>query len=158
MDRDGESLLEIVGTSLWNEAMPLVRYRTGDLIRPEAPLNEREIEEITLGSRPFAGVLGREGDILIAPDGTRLTGIDHFHRGVANVVRIQVVQPIPERVEILLIPAPGFGEREKQQVLANARKKLPSTISLASRVVEELTRTPLGKTPFVIRAGATRGV
>jgi hypothetical protein len=110
-----------------------------------------ELEALTLGLRPFGGVIGRDGDILIAPDGTRLTGIDHFHRGVANIVRIQVLQPAPERVEILVVPAAGFGERERDQVLANARRKLPSTISLKLRVVEELLRTPLGKTPFVIR-------
>ncbi|MGH7742538.1 MAG: hypothetical protein ACRENS_11025 [Candidatus Eiseniibacteriota bacterium] len=153
-ERDGETLHEIVGTSLWNEAMPLVRYRTGDLIRLEGRPSAAELEEITLGLRAFGGILGRDGDILIAPDGTRLTGIDHFHRGVENIVRIQVLQPARERVEILLIPAAGFGEREREQVLANVRKKLPASIAVELRVVDELRRTALGKTPFVIREGS----
>ena len=150
-DPDGP-LYEIVGTSLWNDAMPLVRYRTGDLIRTPAVLEPRETEEITLGLRPFGGVIGRDGDILIAPDGTRLTGIDHFHRGVDHVVRIQVAQLGPDRVEIRVIPAPPYGERERAALISNARRKLPATMSVEVRAVDQLERTALGKTPFVIRA------
>jgi phenylacetate-coenzyme A ligase PaaK-like adenylate-forming protein len=144
---------EVVGTSLWNEAMPLVRYRTGDQIRFAQRPSAAELEEVALGTRTFDAILGRSGDILIAPDGTRLTGIDHFHRGVASLARIQVIQPSRERVEILVLPAPGFGERERGELLANARRKLPPGISVEVRVVEELRRTALGKTPFVIREG-----
>jgi phenylacetate-CoA ligase len=149
-DSDG-GLYEIVGTPLWNRAMPLVRYRTGDLIRTERALDPHEIEQIVLGLRPFGGVIGRDGDILIAPDGTRLTGIDHFHRGVEHIVRIQVVQETPERVEIRVIAAPDFSASDREALVANARRKLPATMSLEVRRVEELERTPLGKTPFVIR-------
>jgi phenylacetate-CoA ligase len=149
-ERDG-GLYEIVGTPLWNRAMPLVRYRTGDLIRTERALEPHEIEQIALGLRPFAGVVGRDGDILIAPDGTRLTGIDHFHRGVEHIARIQVAQLSPERVEIRVIPAPKFGDPDRDALIANARRKLPASMSVEVKLVDELERTALGKTPFVIR-------
>ena len=149
-ESDG-GLYEIVGTSLWNEAMPLVRYRTGDLIRTAHPLEPHELEQVALGVRPFSGVIGRDGDVLIAPDGTRLTGIDHFHRGVDRIVRIQVVQESAERVEIRVVPAPDFGEHERVALIANARRKVPATMDVEVRVVDELERTALGKTPFVIR-------
>jgi phenylacetate-CoA ligase len=152
VERDGETLHEIVGTSLWNEAMPLVRYRTGDLIRLESAPDDAALEELTLGLRSFGGVIGRDGDVLIAPDGTRLTGIDHFHRGVANLMRIQVIQSAPSRVEVLVIPASGYGERERSQLLENARRKLPGAMAVEIREVTELRRTAAGKTPFVIRA------
>jgi phenylacetate-CoA ligase len=150
-ESDGDTRFEIVGTSLWNESMPLVRYRTGDLIRFDAVPSPAELEAIVLGVGTFGGVIGRSGDILVAPDGTRLTGIDHFHRGVASILRIQVLQPVPERVEILVMPATGFGESERAQLLSNARRKLPSTIAVEVRVTDALRRTPAGKTPFVIR-------
>ncbi|HTM57706.1 MAG TPA: hypothetical protein VL123_04765 [Candidatus Udaeobacter sp.] len=150
-DPDGP-LYEIVGTSLWNDAMPLVRYRTGDLIRTPGILSSSGIDEITFGLRPFDGVIGRDGDILIAPDGTRLTGIDHFHRGVDHIVRIQVAQPGPDRVEIRVLPAPGFGDGERAALISNARRKLPATMSVEVKLVDQLERTALGKTPFVIRA------
>jgi phenylacetate-CoA ligase len=151
------TLHEIVGTVLWNEAMPLVRYRTGDLIRLEAPPAPAVLESITLGLTPFPGVLGRDGDILIAPDGTRLTGIDHFQRGVERIVRIQVVHERPSRVEIRVVPAPGYGEAQRAQLLANARRKVPDSIEVTVREVNELERTALGKTPFVLRRPGVMG-
>jgi phenylacetate-CoA ligase len=148
---------EIVGTSLWNEAMPLVRYRTGDLIRTERWLESAELEAIALGVHSFGGVIGRDGDILFAPDGSRLTGIDHFHRGVDRIVRIQVVQTSSTEVEIRVLPAPEFGESERAQLLANAARKLPPAMSVRVLLVDELERTALGKTPFVIRRDTVRG-
>ncbi len=149
----GEARYEIAGTGLWNQAMPLPRYRTGDLIRAPAPLTSAEIEETTLGVRPFCGVLGRDGDILIAPDGARLTGIDHFHRGVDHIVRVQVVQDGPARVEVRVIPTADFGDADRARLLSNVRLKVPSTMEVEIRLVDALEHTPLGKTPFVIRRG-----
>jgi phenylacetate-CoA ligase len=148
---------EIVGTSLWNESMPLVRYRTGDVVQFERAPDQAELQEITLGLKPFPGILGRDGDILIGPDGARLTGIDHFHRGVERIVRIQVVQERADRVVIRVIPAPGFGDRERTELLANARRKLPGSMRIDLELVDELERTALGKTPFVIRRSAAPG-
>jgi len=153
----GGTLYEIVGTVLWNEAMPLVRYRTGDLVRFEAPPEPREIEEIALGVRPFPGVIGRDGDILVAPDGTQLTGIDHFHRGVDGIVRLQVAHLEPGWVELRVLPAGQFGPAQAAALEANARAKLPPSMRLTVRIVEELERTAAGKTPFVVRGpGVTR--
>jgi phenylacetate-CoA ligase len=148
---------EIVGTPLWNECMPLVRYRTGDLIETPAPLDEAAREALALGLLPFAGVIGRDGDILVAPDGTRLTGIDHFHRGVERIRRIQVVHESPLRVRIRVIRAPGFGDEDRASLLANARRKLPPSMQVEVEFVEALERTPHGKTPFVIRRPGVPG-
>ena len=52
-------LYEVVGTSYWNSILPMVRYRTGDLIRLPANWGAHELEELALGLRSFEGVLGR---------------------------------------------------------------------------------------------------
>ena len=147
-------LFEIVGTPLWNPAMALVRYRTGDLIRLPRGTGAAEREALCLGLQTFAGVLGRDADILIAPDGTRLTGIDHFQRGVDRVARIQVIQESLDRVRILVLPRPGYRGDDRDALLRNIRAKLPSTMRVEIEQVTELERTPLGKTPFVIRRPA----
>lgn len=150
-DEDGMVLYEIVGTNLWNLRMPLVRYRTGDLIRLPAGLSEAHREAICYGVEPFRGVLGRCGDYLVAPDGAHLMGIDHIPREVEHVVRIQVIQETLHRVRILVVPAPGFSERDRQQILHNASLKLPAEMQVEIEVVEELERTAQNKIPFVIR-------
>lgn len=143
-------LYEIVGTPLWNRSMALIRYRTGDLIRVPAQWGARELEELALGLRTFSGVLGRDSDILITPDGVKVTGISHFQRDVTNIVRIQVIQESPSKVAILVLPTDEYTERDREHLLHNAREKLPRSMSVEIRSVTALERTARGKTPFVI--------
>jgi phenylacetate-CoA ligase len=149
-------LYEIVGTSLWNHAMPLVRYRTGDLVRLPASWNERQVKEVAEGSRPFGGVLGRDSDILISPEGVRLTGIDHFQREVKHLRRIQVIQESATEVRVLVLGTPEFEDADAAQLEANIRKKLPGSMRVDLERVEALERTGLGKTPFVIHRTAVK--
>ena len=144
-------IYEIVGTSLWNLAMPLVRYRTGDCIKLPEGVSASELETICFGLTPFEKILGRSGDVLIAPDGAVLTGIDHIPRDVDHVVRMQVIQERLDWVRILVIPDAGFSEADRQQILANARLKIPERMEVSVEVVESLERTAQAKTPFVIR-------
>lgn len=154
---EGEHVLyEIVGTNLWNFAMPLPRYRTGDLVRLPASWQPRELEEVTLGLRTFGGVLGRDSDILVSPEGVQLTGIDHFQRDVANVLRIQVIQEAPDDVRIFVVPDAGYSERDAAQLLHNVRTKVPESMRVDIRRADTLERTALGKTPFVIHRPAVR--
>ena len=130
--------------------MPLVRYRTGDLVRLPDHWGEREIEEVTLGLRSFSGVLGREQEILVCPKGVRLTGIDQIPRDVSHILRIQVIQENLNEVRILVLPAPGYSERDAAQLLQNARAKVPDSMQLRIETAQWLERTPRGKTPLVI--------
>lgn len=148
---EGEhKLYEIVGTPLWNRSMALIRYRTGDLIRVPAEWGPRELEELALGVRTFSGVQGRDSDILITPDGVKVTGISHFQRDVANIVRIQVIQESASKVVILVLPTEEYTERDRERLLHNAREKLPTSVHVEIRSVTVLERTARGKTPFVI--------
>lgn len=153
---DVGTLYEIVGTTFWNRTMPLVRYRTGDLVRLPFSWGKRELEELTLGLRSFTGVLGREQEILICPRGVRLTGIDHIPRDVRNVLRIQVIQESLEDVRILVLPGPGYTARDADQLLLNARAKVPDTMNVNVETAEWLERTPRGKTPLVIHRAPVR--
>jgi phenylacetate-CoA ligase len=143
-------LFEIIGTTFWNDLMPLVRYRTGDLVRLPEAWGEREIEEVVLGLRSFSGVLGREQEILVCPKGVRLTGIDHIPRDVSHILRIQVIQESLDDVRILVLPAAGYSERDAAQLLQNARAKVPESMRLRIETAQWLERTPRGKTPLVI--------
>ena len=153
----GESTLyEIVGTSLWNLAMPLVRYRTGDLVSLPAAWGSAELEEVALGVRPFGGVLGRSGEFLLTPEGARITGINHFPREVGHVRRIQVIQERLDAVRLLVLAESGYSAHDAQRLLANVRAKLPPSMSVSVELCERLEQTALGKTPFVIHRPAVR--
>jgi len=155
MDTEGEyGLYEIVGTNLWNLAMPLPRYRTGDLVRLPISWGSAELEEVALGVRAFPGVLGRDSDVLLSPDGVQLTGIDHFQRDVSHVARIQVLQEALDDVHILVLPDTGYSNADAAHLLRNVRTKLPASMRVRVERVDALERTSLGKTPFVIHRPA----
>ncbi|MEP6811364.1 MAG: hypothetical protein ABI990_00090 [Actinomycetota bacterium] len=147
---DESDVFEIVGTSLWNLAMPLIRYRTGDLVTVPKKSSQDALERICFGLDPISGIAGRTDDYLIAPDGGRLVGIDHIPRGVKNVLRLQIVQERRDSVRILVLAKAGFGDDDRAQLTVNARRKLPESVALSIEVVESLEQRSQ-KTPLVIR-------
>jgi len=147
---------EIVGTGLWNLAMPLVRYRTGDLIHLPEQWGPAELEEVALGLRSFRGVRGRDSDILLTPDGVRITGLSHFYRDVSHVERVQIIQETSRSVQILVLAGDGYGRSDEERLLHNVRAKVPASVRVSIRRVEALERTALGKTPFVIHRPAVK--
>jgi phenylacetate-CoA ligase len=145
------ALYEIVGTSLWNLAMPLVRYRTGDLVRLPASWGAAELEEVACGARPFSGVLGRSGEFLLTPEGARITGINHFPREVANVQRIQVIQERVDQVRLLVLADAGYAPQDAERLLANVRAKLPPSMRVTVERCERLEQTFVIHRPEVRR-------
>jgi phenylacetate-CoA ligase len=143
-------LYEIIGTTFWNNIMPLVRYRTGDLIRLPADWGPRELQELALGLRSFRGILGREQEVLACPSGIRLTGLESIPNDVEHVLRIQVVQESFDSARIRVLPAPGFCERDAAHLLENARAKVPPEMHIEVEVAQYLERTPRGKTPLIV--------
>jgi phenylacetate-CoA ligase len=151
-DEEG-SLFEVVGTSLWNFAMPLVRYRTGDLIRIKGQPNTRDLEEIIYGLGSFDGVLGRSRDVLLTPDGRGIIpGLSHIPRGIAHLLRLQIMQQRPDHIILRALTTPEFSAADVEQLVRNARQKIPSGARIEVEVTDTLHRTAGGKTPFVIHS------
>ena len=145
---DDLDVYEIIGTGFWNDAMPLVRYRTGDQIRVRRGADPVAVAE---GRQTFASVIGRNNDYIVAPSGAHLMGIDHIPRDVPHVVRTQFIQDSVESVTLLVIPAPGFDEQCRKLLMQHASMKLPPSMRVRIEETTELLRTGAGKAPLVIR-------
>jgi phenylacetate-CoA ligase len=155
-DEDG-STYEVIGTSLWNLAMPLVRYRTGDLVRIDRPVREHELEEIAYGLRPFDNVIGRSKDVLLAPDGRSvIPGLSYIPRGVAHLLRLQIVQERADCIVLRALTTAEFSHADGETLLRNARQKIPVSAEVRLEIAERLQRTSGGKTPFVIHSPAVQ--
>jgi phenylacetate-CoA ligase len=146
---DDADVYEVVATGLWNLKMPLVRFRTGDLVRLS---RGSDPISVSYGVDPFLGVVGRSDDYLVAPDGAHLTGIDHIPRGIRDVARMQVIQERRDAVRVLVLPADESTRVDVDAIRANAAKKLPPTMSISVEVTSDLERRAGGKIPFVIRS------
>ena len=145
---DDGDIYDVIGTGLWNHAMPLVRYLTGDRIRLRPGGSAGAVEE---GRESFPEILGRSGDYILAPSGARLLGIDHIPRDVPHVVRAQFVQESADSVTLLILPAQGFDDECRRLLLEHARLKLPPSMTLRIQTTDRLMRNRSGKAPLVIR-------
>lgn len=141
----------IIGTGLWNAAMPLVRYETGDQIRVAPGSDPVAIAE---GRERFPAIIGRSGDYLVSPSGARLIAINHIPRDVPHVVRTQFIQESADSVRILVVPAPGFDERSRRLLEEHASLKFPPSMRLHIETTTQLVRTAAGKAPLIVRRGA----
>jgi phenylacetate-CoA ligase len=145
---DGTETYELIGTGLWNEAMPLVRYRTGDQVRLR---KGSDPHAVAAGLESFHSVIGRSGDYLVAPSGARLMGIDHIPRNVPHLVRTQFIQESADSVALLVVPAPGFNEDCRRMLLQHAALKLPPSMKVRIETTTQLIRNASGKAPLVVR-------
>lgn len=142
---------EIIGTSYWNPAQPLVRFRTGDLAKVRKGTGAAGLEAITLGLSPFEGTEGRRSEYVLSPQGSRIIGINHIPRNVPDIAQMQIVQTGKAKVEIHVVPLNGFGAHTIEIILANARQKIPADMEVEIKTVDRLTRTTSGKAPLVLR-------
>jgi len=139
---------EVIGTGLWNLAMPLIRYRTGDQIKAHKGSNATAIAE---GREKFHSIVGRSNDYLVAPSGAHLIALNHIPRNVPHVVRAQFVQNSVHSVTLLVVPGPGFDEQSRRLLLEHASVKLPPTMNIHIETTTQLMRNRAGKAPLVIR-------
>jgi phenylacetate-CoA ligase len=148
---DDHDLYEIVGTPYWNLAQPLVKYRTEDYARLPKGCSRETLDAVCHGLLPFQGVAGRQSDYLISPEGARLMGIDHVPRGVPDVVQMQFVQTTAHEVEIHVVAKPNYSGTTERLIMEQARRKIPSSMTIDIRRVDSVQRTARAKAPLVIR-------
>ena len=121
------------------------------LVRLPAGTDAAQREAIALGVRPFGGVLGRDDDGLVSPEGAWITGLSLIERDAEHVERTQIVQETIDQVVIRVLPLPGYSAAQADHLLRNARARVPGSMRVRVETVETLERTALGKAPHVIR-------
>ena len=141
-----DGLFEVVGTTLHNRAMPLIRYATGDLVAPGSG-------SCSCG-RAFPvikSIQGRREDSVVTPSGRWLSA--HlsmaFYR-VPNVRKSQIIQEEPDLLRVLVVPAEGFSTEEKKLIAQNLKKVIGNEMSIVIVEVAEIPLTKGGKHQFVV--------
>lgn len=140
----------ILVTSLIHKAMPLIRYKPGDLAI-KLPLNQYP-KGRKLALSLLQKVIGRETDIVYSPNGTQL--IVHSFTGVfeyfPEIKQFQVVQQRKSELLIRYIPDSGF----RQDVLLIIEEKLNKManekLNLSFVQVEEILPSKSGKPQIII--------
>jgi phenylacetate-CoA ligase len=141
-----EEVGEIVATSLLNDAMPLIRYRTGDYA---AWGNENNCP--CGNNNPVITKLeGRTDDYLVTSDGRKIGRLSSaFHR-TPTIHSAQIVQDKPGHAFLLVRPAEGYRTSHSTAVHNDILERI-GKFELEVVEVPEIPKTLQGKTALVIR-------
>ena len=143
---DGEG--SIVGTSLHNPLMPLIRYRMNDTARWDDrpcpcgrtyPVLER--------------VHGRLADQLFDLDGRAVncTMIGFAFDGSRYIRKAQVAQTAHDQWVIRIVPAKGYSPADGEGVLARLAREVSSRVSARIELRDQIPALPSGKYKWVVQ-------
>ena len=150
---DGEGT--IVGTSLHNRLVPLIRYRMNDTARWS-----REPCPCGRTYPVIERISGRLADQLYDLDGRAVnaTVIGFAFDGMRNIRKAQVVQAADDRWVIRIVPGPGYSAADGRRVLEKLATHVSSRVVADIAVVEEIPALPNGKYQWVVQAADRGGI
>jgi len=144
---DGE-LGEIVLTRLHAGAMPLIRYKVGDMGRADV----RSGCACGRGLEMMRSIEGRASDIVVTPNGNRL--IVHFFTGIfeyaMHIDTFQVVQEEREKIKVRIVPKGNFNEEEWLGLKEEIRIKGDPDLGIELEIVDKIPLERSNKRRFVI--------
>jgi len=145
--KDNEPVRELVGTSLVNTVMPLIRYRTGDVVSP--PPDQCSCGR---GLEVIGQVKTKSEDFVVCPDGRHISAsnLTYPFKPIQSIAESQIVQENPSEVVVRIIRRPEYTEADEKRLLEGLRERLGPTVAVRAEYVQEISRTSAGKFRFVI--------
>jgi len=143
---------EIVATNFENRALPLIRYRTGDLAQPETgrcacgrdyPLVHK--------------IQGREGDFLRTRSGAAHSPIlveflmDRvLLEGADGFADLQIVQSSTDEIAVKIVPGKSFRQQDAERFCRLLAEELHDEAKVRCELVREIPRTERQKKCLVV--------
>ena len=143
-----DNLYEIVGTTLYNKAMPLVRFKIGDLV-------EISDKPCPCGSsgKNITVIHGRASDFISLPSG-RTTGsvLNVPFKKVKNIIEAQIIQKKDKSIIIKVVRNEFFSKQDERILHKEVFSVLPRESSVIN-YVDKIEKGSNGKFRFVINEG-----
>lgn len=145
---------EMVGTSLDNFAMPLIRYRTEDwaVLGPRGCACGRNYKLLkeTRGRWHQEVLVGRLDNLI------SITAVNVHTDIFDHVQQLQFYQCQKGKVELRIKRKPEYTERDTRRILAALEEKMGDTMEISLSFREEIPLVPSGKFRLVIQELGTR--
>jgi phenylacetate-CoA ligase len=136
---------EIVATGFLRRLQPLIRYRIGDLAAwSDEPCACGRAMPV------LAEVVGRVEDVLIGPDGRRVTRFHGVFYEIPGLVEAQVVQRTTRRFTVRVVVTDQFDDAAAGVIVARMIDRLGSAAAVDVQPVRSIPRTPAGKFRAVV--------
>lgn len=134
-------------TDLVNLAMPLIRYRVGDVVTPGGTC------DCGRGLPVLGGITGREADYVVLPDGGLVSGIsltENFALLIPGAAQVQVVQESLTRLTVRLVAGEEFSDASEQKLAELVRETFGPTVKHDLELVAAIPQEPSGKYRFCV--------
>ena len=138
---------QILATSLYNYAMPFIRYTTGD--------NGHIIDDVCGCGRGYPllkGIMGRTTDVLFTPEGKNIHGwffLYIFWDYGKGIKEYQVVQETLEKIVVKIVPEDDFDEKQLDRIREVVAERSPGW-HIEFKYVDMIERSGAGKYKFII--------
>ena len=135
---------EIVGTTINNYGMPLIRYKTGDFAEYVGDYCNKCQRRTTL----IKNIKGRwNGNKIYGADGSIITSTAlNFHDDLYSVIEgLQYIQKQKGFLDVLIIKNTNFTEKDHQKLKFHYKSKFSSETVINIKFVDKLIRKPNGK-------------
>jgi len=137
---------DLVSTGLLNDAMPLIRYRTGDRIAGPVTWDPCACGR-SLPALPQ--VDGRDDDIVVTPDGRRLGRLDPLFKADLPLVEAQIVQTARDQLRLRIVPARPLADDDRAQLVRRVRDHV-GAMQVTVEEVDRIERDAAGKFRAVV--------
>ena len=138
---------EIVITNLDELAMPLIRYRTGDI-------GALSSEDCRCGrGLPLMKVVqGRTTDFIVTENGGRMhaLGLIYVLREISGISRFQIIQRSRNHIDILIVKNDEFPAAGADTIVRSFRKRVGDNTNVFVQFVDRISATGSGKFRYVI--------
>lgn len=137
---EGEEGSVVVGTSLTNYAMPLLRWRMQDVVQGGVD---------SAGRRYLSKVDGRIEDYLTLPSGRRIGKLDHVFKDTKHFREAQIHQRADFSVELIVV-ATRDDTADDESIALQELRESGCDVPVSFRYVEAIPKTRAGKLKFVV--------
>jgi len=145
LDESKDNIGELVGTSFYNYAMPLIRYRTRDLIELDSKFDDYT------GFRRVKRILGRIDDYLLMSDGRKVLSGQRAIYGIPGIKSCQYIQDRFNHMTINIISDGNFSNNDEEVIRSRIREVTKTDMDVDFQLVDQLTQNKFGKVQFIIR-------
>ena len=137
----------IVGTTLNNLVMPLIRYRTNDL--------SRTIKGICRCGRNYPRIHTIETkyeNMIVTPKGRYISPslLTFCFKTAKNIAMSQIIQSKDGSIQVKIVGEKQFSEQDKNHILSQMREILGEGIKITVKLVSQIERAESGKFQWII--------
>ena len=138
---------EIALTNLYSFAMPMIRYRTGDV-----GVMEEGACSCGRGLPRLRSVEGRQTDFLVTPAGKVLHALSAIYvlRELPSVREFQIVQEQSERLDLRIVPNGTLDDATRTMIVSRLRRLFEANIDVRIEIVDTIPRPSSGKYRYVM--------